>query len=431
MFKRVRSLLSHSRVPLGVGAVDNANVYRVRFLKPPRPRGGGGRLLHIFGGLAVTIILGLRVVQVMSASGQPVFIPLSFPKQEEQQKYKRSDPEVKAFMRFGSDRARTRRVRRAFEEKTIEILRKSFPDQFLGQVKPTHSLLYFHYPPGPPRGYLQKGLQLSYKPPDLTATDPEDKYSVLTVEYVERRLKQEQYLQREAILFPRWMFNAVNNSIRTIWADITLPRDSNEDDKIEDINDLVQYGVDLSQWTLQSFKDDLKKTKRRMPPPNGHIIIDGMVQVTTDNILITVDITGSFNPQKPDEATMHRIAVRFASKIKQPPQKFRMVDAPKPMDLSKAVVSGLKKDIEMAKAAAKKGEPELETSKALVEKCVDAEKRDAESVDDQDIVKRLVPTNVRVEKLDTKKSEEDQHKPRQDAPPATPSEPQQSPPPRE
>jgi len=428
MFRRFRSILSHSRVPLGVGAVDNANVYRVRFLKPPRSRGGGGgRLLHIFGGLAITTILGLRVVQMMSASGQPVFIPLSLPKQELQQRYKRSDPEIKEYMRFGNDRERTRRVRQVFEEKTVEILRKSFPDQFFGQVKPTQSLLYFHCPPGPPRGYLQKGLQLSYKPPDPAATNPEDKYSVLTLEYVERRLKQEQYLQREAILFPRWMFSAVNNSIRAIWADITSPRDPREDDKIEDINDLVQYGVDLSQWTLQNFKDDLKKTKRRMPPPNGHVIVDGMVQVTTDSILITVDLTGSFNPRRPDEATVHRMAVRFATKIKQPPRKLRVIDGSKPMNLSKAVVSGLKKDIELVKAAAKKDETELETSKALVEKCADAEKR--ESAGGRDIAKRSVPTNTRVEGLDTAKGEEDKHKPRQDAPPATPPEPQQSPPP--
>jgi len=429
MFKRIRSLLSHSRLPLGVSAVDKATAHRVRFLKSPRPF-AVGRLLCVSGGVTVATILGLRFVEVMSAKGRPVFIPLSFPKQEPQQKFKDTDPEFRAFVRFNSSRVRTQRARKAFEEKAVEILRKFFPNQLSGEMKPVQSLLYFHYPLGPPRGYLQKGLQISYKPVDSSATDPKEKYLVLTVEYVERRLKQEQYLRREAILFPRWMFGAVRNSIRAIWEDITLPEDPDEDDKIEDFDDLVQYGVHLSKWTLQNFKEDLQKTMEHMPPPNGHIIVDGMVQITTNRLLITVDLTGSFSPKKPDEATVHRIGVRFAAKIKPPPQKFRIVDDSKPMDLSKAVGSGLKKDIEMVEAAAKKDDLDLDNSKALVGKCADVEKRDVGNVSDQDVVKQLVPTNARVGKLDTAEGEEeDQRKPPQDAPPASPPKPQQSPPP--
>jgi hypothetical protein len=442
MFRRFRSLLSHSRIPFKVDA-GNAKVYRVRFVKP-RQKGGANRFFYLLSSSALTVILGIKVVQAMSLSGQPLFIPLGFPKQEPPQKFKDTDPEARAFVRFSNDRSRCQKARRIFENKTVEILKKSLPGQIGTEVKAIHSLLYFHYPQGPPPSYSQKGLQIIYKPPNPTSTSPEDQYSVIEVDYCERRLKFQQQLRRESILYPRWMFQAVSNSIRDIWADITSPREPDEE-AIEGFDDLVQYGVDLSQWTFQNLKDDLKKTKPKMPPPNGHVIIDGMVQVTTNNVVITVDLTGSFNPENPEQATVHRMGVRFASKLQQPQRrKIISPELGKPLDVSKAVVTGLKKDIAAAKTAVKNDD-------RIINETKDQEKRKIQGVTSQSIVERLAEVNGRGEKesklLEAEKGKEDQVErhnlmentalpPKvQDidrSPPATPSGPQQSsPPPRE
>lgn len=383
----------------------------------------------------------------MSMSGQPLFIPLGFPKQDPPQKFQNTDPEVRAFVRFANDRARCWKARTIFENKAVEILKKSLPGQIDSEVKAIHSLLYFHYPQGPPPTYSQKGLQIVYRPPDPTATYPDDQYSVIEVDYCERRSKFNQQVRRESILYPRWMFNAVSNSIRDIWADLTDPRElSDESTKIEDFNDLVQYGVDISQWTFQNLKSDLQKTKPRMPPPSGHVIIDGMVQVTTINVVITVDLTGSFNPEIPDEATVHRMAVRFATRRPQPQrQRTLSPEMGNSLDLSKAVVTDLKKDIEGTKTAVTKDD-QVE-SKGFIDERKDQEKRAMQSASSPSIVERLAEANGREKDsklLEAGKGKEEQvelRKPREDtsrppkvqdidsSPPATPSGPQQPPPP--
>ncbi|KAF8536230.1 hypothetical protein BDD12DRAFT_298014 [Trichophaea hybrida] len=449
MFSRLRSILTHSRVPLKVDAAQNAsNVYRVRFVKP-RPK-SGAKFLYVVGTTVITVMLGFRVVQVMGMGGQPLFIPLGFAKQEEPQKFKKDDPEVKAFIKFGSNRALARKARRVFEDKTVQILRTSLAGQLGPQIRAIHSLLYFHYPHGPPPGYRQKGLQFVYRQLDPTSMDPEDQQSVLEVGYAERRMEADRYLRRESIIFPRWMFYAVKNSLLDIWADITSPRDPNEEEKIEDVFGLVQYGMDLSQWTLANLKDDLKRTRMRLPPPSGHVIIDGMVQVTSNNMLVTVDLTGSFNPENPEQATVHRMSVRFVSKFKPPPKK-RISDVGNSLDLGREVVSGLKKDIDSAKVVTKGDDKNLEKPKNRDD---GGQKRDLGVSTSPDIVGRLVKSNTGVgdvaKVLDTEKTKDDaqrealrlksrEHAPRQTAvpkdiensPPPTPSESQPSPPSRE
>jgi len=453
MFSRLRSILTHSRVPLQVDATQNAsNVYRVRFVKP-RPKSGAGRLVYFVGTTVITVVLGVRVVQLMGMGGQPLFIPLGFARQEEPQKFKKDDPEVKAFIKFGSNRALARKARRVFEDKTIQILRTSLADQLGTQIRAIHSLLYFHYPHGPPPGYRQKGLQFVYRPPDPTSPNPEDQHSVIEINYAERHMGADRYLRRESIILPRWMFYAVKNSLLDIWADITTPRDLNEEEKIEDVFGLVQYGVDLSQWTLANLKDDLKRTRMRLPPPSGHVIIDGMVQVTSNNMLVTVDLTGSFNPENPEQATVHRMSVRFVSKIKPPPKKKQIsADVGNSLDLGKEVVSGLKEDMDPVKVATKGNDKNLEKPKNRND---ESQKRDLGVSTSPNIVGRLVESNTRVgdvaDVLDAEKTEKEdaqgealrhktrEHTPQQTAvskdiessPPPTPSKSQPSPPPRE
>lgn len=416
MFSRLRSILRHSRVPITVDSANHAsNVYRVRFLRPVSKE-RSAKFSHIIGLTLLTAVLGARVVQVMSLNGQPAFIPLGFAKQESPRPFKKDDPEVRAFLRFGSDRARTKKARRVFEDRAVQILQKSLSVKIGTHIRDVRSMLYFHYPQGPTPGFRQNGLQFVYRPRDPTAVNLEDRSAVIEINYTERHIKPNQYLRRETILYPRWMFYAVRNSLLDIWADITSPRHPDEAE-IGGVADLIQYGVDLSQWTLANLKDDLTKTKTRLPPPSGHVIIDGIVQVTTNRMLITVDLTGSFNPENPEQAAVHRMTVRFFSKLRPSGGRTKKQAEPAalegPLGLGRAVVSGLKEDIKPAKEAAAAAAAAAAVEAAAVaaanasatkeegleeqkQRKEGGEKPDLEMAKGSDIVDRLVKSNAPV-----------------------------------
>jgi hypothetical protein len=178
-----------------------------------------------------------------------------------------------------------------------------------------------------------------------------------------------------------------------------------------------------------------------------------MVQVTSNNMLVTVDLTGSFNPENPEQATVHRMSVRFVSKIKPPPKKKQIsADVGNSLDLGKEVVSGLKEDMDPVKVATKGNDKNLEKPKNRND---ESQKRDLGVSTSPNIVGRLVESNTRVgdvaDVLDAEKTEKEdtqgealrhktrEHTPQQTAvskdiessPPPTPSKSQPSPPPRE
>jgi len=178
-----------------------------------------------------------------------------------------------------------------------------------------------------------------------------------------------QYQTRSSILYPRWMYNALQRSLSSVWKDITREPEKNEEG-IEDLIDLVQYGVDISAWTVLNTRETLRKSKPKLPPPNSHIFVDGVVQVISGDMLVVIDITGSFNPDNTREYKVHRAAVRFAARLKQ--QRDRM-PREQMQNMSKTVGSAGgqlgegRPDREMVRAASKAHDEMFGMGKALPE----------------------------------------------------------------
>lgn len=65
----------------------------------------------------------------------------------------------------------------------------------------------------------------------------------------------------------------------------------------------------------------MRKTHRPPPVPQGHVILDGLVQAAGDNLRVAMDITVSFDPETFGGMTFHRIEVRYVARnLKRLPQ---------------------------------------------------------------------------------------------------------------
>lgn len=64
---------------------------------------------------------------------------------------------------------------------------------------------------------------------------------------------------------------------------------------------------------LNSGLRHLGKTYKRPPAPQGHVLLDGLVQVCGDKLRVAMDITASFDPENFSDITFHRIEVRYVA----------------------------------------------------------------------------------------------------------------------
>ncbi|KAI5811860.1 hypothetical protein BZA77DRAFT_159293 [Pyronema omphalodes] len=329
MLSRLRSVLTHSRLPLKVDSIattqNAAKLYRVRFVNSRPPKYNFLKAVYYVAAGMVMCQIGIGVGRAMGLEGKPIFIPLGFAVQDEPRKFRRGDPEVAHFTQFGNDREKARKVRKIFEQKAVQVLQTSLPGNLGPHIKRIDSMLYFHYPQGPLPGYRQKGLRFVLNPPPPPAGNKEagkeSKTKMFECDYAERYMTAQQYLRHSTILYPQWMYNAIRSSVLDIYDQLTTPAGPDPEERINDLNDMVQYGVDLSQWCFTNLKDDLKKSRAQLPPPSGHVIIDGIVQVTSSQMVITVDLTGSFDPRNIEKSHVHKMSVRFAAKSKPVPRK--------------------------------------------------------------------------------------------------------------
>jgi hypothetical protein len=390
MFRSLRSILDYSRLPLKVGAIRNAKVYRVRFVKSNQDPSVGktiyaAKTLYSAAFYSLAVIIGYRIVS--GVTDKPIFIPLGFPRPEPPRRFTPQDPEVASFHRFNRDSYKTKKARSIFEDKTVKLVESNFADRVGTDAKQVRSMLYFHYPAGPSPGYRQRGLQVSYRPNNHAASEPD---ALIDIVYADRQMDRNRHLHNQTILYPRWMFQALKNSVVNIWNAINSPAKPG-DDRIEDFNDLLQYSMDLSEWTLKNLKDDLQRTRPRMHPPGSDVVIDGFVQVIGNDTVVLVDITGSFNPENIEEAAIHRASVRFMSKLRRPVEQ---------QQLKNAMASGVKLDPEAAEATSKLNDKMIDASKALADQLRNTTNNGGkqENVGSSEIVKRLVDTDSRDQK---------------------------------
>jgi hypothetical protein len=425
MFGRLHTALSSSsRLPLSVAATArNANIYRIRFVEAREKNSLSARVFYV---LAAST-LGLISYQLsVGLSGQPLFLPLEPPRRQPVQKYKRTDAPVVRFLKFCDNPVESKKAKNMFMEIVLEIVRQTFPDA-KGQLRPSGTMLYFHFPKEPLAEFTQRGIMLTYRPPNRAANPQEGEGGGgeegergrglgIGVGFHTKTWDYHQYQKRSSILYPRWMYNALQRSLSSVWKDIT--REPEEDEEgIEDLMDLVQYGVDISAWTVLNTRETLRKSKPKLPPPNSHIFVDGVVQVVSGDMLVVIDITGSFNPDNTREYKVHRAGVRFAARLRQ--QRDRMLRE-QMQNMSKTVggaggrLGEGRPDRETVRAASKAHDEMFGMEKALPEGKPSAA---VSRIVAEEMAQRAVRTQKESEKKEKENEENDrderlQHEPR-------------------
>lgn len=119
-------------------------------------------------------------------------------------------------------------------------------------------------------------------------------------------------------LYPSWVFYSLYLSVATNTLDwLHTLRDNSH--RVDSMGDLVAVGTTAVKQGLGDTQSMLRKTWKMPPPPKGHVIIDGIVQVTGSDLVVGIDIMVSFNPETLDDLQFHRAKVRFAGKIRREP----------------------------------------------------------------------------------------------------------------
>lgn len=115
-------------------------------------------------------------------------------------------------------------------------------------------------------------------------------------------------------LYPSSVFYSFYGSVANTFNWLYNLQDN--DYSVDSMGDLVAVGTTAIKQGLSDTQKALLIMRKLEPPPPGHAIIDGLVQVTGDDLVVSVDILVSFNPETLDDLRFHRAKVRFAGKNK-------------------------------------------------------------------------------------------------------------------
>lgn len=83
---------------------------------------------------------------------------------------------------------------------------------------------------------------------------------------------------------------------------------------LDTMDQAVAVGTTTIKQGLHETQKALRAMRKVAPPPAGYMIIDGIVQITGDDLVMGIDVLASFNPETLGDLRFHRTKVRFAGK---------------------------------------------------------------------------------------------------------------------
>jgi hypothetical protein len=107
------------------------------------------------------------------------------------------------------------------------------------------------------------------------------------------------------------MFSSLCASLQHTYSWLSAVEASGE--SVESLGGPVAIGKSAITHGLNSGLRHLGKTYKRPPAPQGHVVLDGLVQVCGDKLRVAMDITASFDPDNFSGITFHRIEVRYVA----------------------------------------------------------------------------------------------------------------------
>ncbi|CUS07354.1 unnamed protein product [Tuber aestivum] len=317
MFKSLRTLLSCSRYPNRF-TNDGGAIYRVRFVPKERRFNTFTRALIWLSGFQLA---ANGLLQIYGNGWEnPIFIPLGFAEFVSEREYGPDDPEHAMYMKFKRDPRRALEGKRRVVDALIDYLGKRYGKKFGGNIEPEIVTVYYHYPLRP-REYKRKGLKISPPLPLPDDTPPPLRISNLTYEWTTRPIPTATMHRLITAFYPTWMFSSVTTSLQhtytflqaTHFSTLTSPTSSP-----------INLGKRAISHGIQSGLVHLRRTYRRPPAPQGHVVLDGLVQVAGDKLRVAMDVTVSFHPEDLNSIIFHKIDVRYVAKNNKP----RKVTAP-------------------------------------------------------------------------------------------------------
>lgn len=211
----------------------------------------------------------------------------------------------------------------------------------------------------PPPQYIQTGLLIAAS--DFTAEN--HIYRSIDISVAKRVLPQRDFLRISHITQPTWMLTSIMQSLRGTIA--VLSATAPPEEEVSTLNDAVDFGIGLGAWMWSDLKRNLQRSRKPHPPLRGHITIDGLVQISSDTMVVGVDVTASFHPDQPEQFMFHRARIRFAGRLaKRPPVLAKALEVRNQESLAPQVMQGLKKDMEGVKAVVASIEKEQQREKA-------------------------------------------------------------------
>ncbi|KAF8469600.1 hypothetical protein BDZ91DRAFT_761652 [Kalaharituber pfeilii] len=302
VFNKLRSLLSHSRLPLRIASMNpRPKVYRVRIMSANR----SNFIWPIIGTTSV-----VAAARLAWDSDKTVFIPLSLTKEVTQPPYDKSDPVVASYQNFHHDHAMQMRVKNKVAEVTVKAFEKE-REKFGKFMDCTIMWLWFQYPAGPPPKYEQWGL--------LVSRD--------SVKWTSREIHPVHFQRLQELTWPQWMFNSVYTSFRKIIATVKdeIKRgvkveyeSTTEANKVTPLLTIPHPELTAKvtfDETIGNFRNNLRRTRWQPPAPKGHIRVSGIVQITGEKILVHVDVDATFDPAALDHFTFNLMKVRYVAFI--------------------------------------------------------------------------------------------------------------------
>ncbi|RPA89351.1 hypothetical protein L873DRAFT_1722187 [Choiromyces venosus 120613-1] len=279
----------------------------------------------------------------------PIFIPMGFAEFVPEREYGPDDPEYAMYMKFKKDPRRALEGKRRVIDALVDYLGKRYGKKFGGNIEAEIATVYYHYPLRP-REYKRKGLKIS-PPPPLPDDSPSPlRISNLTYEWTTRPIPTATMHRLITALYPTWMFSSITTSLQHTYSFLQATHFSSSPTSTSSLtpstttpsSSPIDLGKRAISHGIQSGLVHLRRTYRRPPAPQGHVVLDGLVQVAGDKLRVAMDVTVSFHPEDLNSIIFHKIDVRYVARNNKRmaviPPSSNKVSAPSPPQVAAGAI---------------------------------------------------------------------------------------------
>jgi len=168
--------------------------------------------------------------------------------------------------------------------------------------------------PSQPHKLTMPRLKISPPQPLPDDTLPLLRISNLTYEWSTRPIPTATMHRLITAFYPTWMFSSVTTSLQHTYSFLQA---ANLSTLTSPTSSPIDLGKRAISHGIQSGIVQLRRTYRRPPAPQGHVVLDGLVQVAGDKLRVAMDVTVSFHPEDLNSIIFHKIDVRYVARNKR------------------------------------------------------------------------------------------------------------------